>query len=81
MATRSILKKDYDEKNDILYIGFTNDRGNSYADEGPTGIEIMRDMDTDDVTGILVYYPREKQEDRQQKIQSMGYDFRLKEMV
>ena len=81
MATESILKKSYDKKNDILYIGFQNDRGRSYADDGPVGIEIMRDMDTDEITGIMVYYPQQKREDRQKKLDAMGYHFPLAEMV
>lgn len=75
------MKQDYDQKNDILYISFANDRGFSYADEGPAGIEIMRDMDTDEITGIMIYYPKKKQEDRQEKLNILGYDFRLAEMV
>lgn len=80
MVAESIRKR-YDEDNDILYIGFPNERGKSYADEGPLGIEVMRDMDTDEITGIMIYYPKKKQEDRQAKLQKMGYDFKLKDMV
>lgn len=43
----------YDEKYDILYLSFF-DRSRSYGDE-EDGIVIMRDMETDEITGITIY--------------------------
>ena len=51
---KSIIKKmDYDSDNDILYCTF-GDKTNSYGDEDPDNVVVMRDMDTDDITGITV---------------------------
>ena len=77
----SIQKMSYDRINDILYIDFENARSNSYADDGPFGIEIMRDMDTDEVTGLMVYYPRKLMMDRQQKLTDLGYSIQLQSCI
>ena len=72
MVRERIQRINYDANNDILYIKFPNDRGASYASDGPRGLEIMRDMETDELTGIMVYYARTKKEERQQAINSLG---------
>lgn len=66
-------KMTYDEINDILYISFTNDRGNSYAEEEERGIEVMHDSITDDVTGLMIFSPKLRREDRQKKLNSLGF--------
>ena len=76
-----IQKKNYDQNNDILYITFDNAKGTSYADAGPFGIEIMRDWDTEEVTGLMIYYPSRYMNDRQQKLDSMGYHILLNEII
>ena len=43
----------YDSSNDILYCTFGN-KENSYGDEEPDNIVIMRDMEKEDITGITV---------------------------
>jgi hypothetical protein len=43
----------YDQKNDILYYT-RSDEGDSYGDENPDNIVIMRDIESDVVTGITV---------------------------
>ena len=74
MKTQFIEKKiTYDDINDILYVTFANDQGNSYAEEEEQGIEIMHDSITDDVTGLMVFAPRMKLKDRQQKLYNLGY--------
>lgn len=83
MERSCILKVDYDSKNDILYLDFMNTHGNSYADdEAPVGIEIMRDIDTDEVTGLMVYYAMRDMAERQSQIEGMGYrNIRIKELL
>lgn len=71
--TQSKKKMTYDEINDILYITFTNDRGNSYAEEEERGIEVMYDSITDDVTGVMVFSPKTRREDRQSKLDKLGF--------
>lgn len=65
---------DYDSVNDILYVHFANDRGMSYASESPSGFEIMRDMDTDEVTGFMVYYAKSKENERKAQLVNLGYE-------
>ena len=76
-----IQKVTYDKNNDILYVSFENAKGTSYADDGPFGIEIMRDWNTEEVTGLMVYYPRKELQDRQRKLDSLGFELVLSEMI
>ena len=53
MEKRSIRKTNYDRLNDVLYLTLNTSRGRSYADsESPIGIEILRDIETDEITGL-----------------------------
>lgn len=70
-------RQDYDQKNDILYIHFPTDRGNSYGEEVAPGIEEMHDIDTDEVTGLMIFYPERKYQERQQALDALGYDIDL----
>ncbi len=81
LVSELIRKTKYDDLNDILSISFEGDRGMSYSDGGPIGIEIMKDMETDEVTGIIIYYPVKKQRDRQEKLNELGYKFRLSDII
>ena len=72
-----IRKTNYDANNDIIYLTFEKEKGSSYADEGPLGIEIMRDWDTEEMTGLMVYYPKTQIVDRQKKLNELGLNFRL----
>lgn len=42
----------YDEENDVLYVGL-KDRNNSYGDDIDDLI-VLRDMDTDEITGFTI---------------------------
>lgn len=53
---KSIINKinyDYDRENDVLYYTFSSNK-NSYGDEDPDNIVFMRDIDTDELTGITI---------------------------
>lgn len=47
------MKIDYDNRFDTLYV-ILSDNSNSYGDDSMGNIIIMRDMDTDTVTGITI---------------------------
>ena len=81
MAISYIQRTRYDKNNDILYIHFSQSFSKAYADDGPKGIEIMRDIDTDFVVGLIVYYPLRDRIDRQLKLGLLGYDFMLSEYL
>ena len=81
MVCERIQKVTYDKNNDILYVSFENAKGTSYADDGPFGIEIMRDWNTEEVTGLMVYYPRKELHDRQRKLDSLGFELILSDMI
>ena len=50
----SILNKiDYDQKFDVLYYNISNTE-NSYGDEIDDNIVILRDIDTDKITGVTI---------------------------
>ena len=43
----------HDHRNDVLYIGM-GDRSNSYGDEISSGIILLYDMDTEELTGVTI---------------------------
>lgn len=81
LVAERIRKTIYDDGNDILYINFTNYTPYSYADDGPVGIEIMRSMETNEAVGLVIYYPKGKQKDRQEKLKNMGYNFQIRDFI
>lgn len=81
LVCEHIQQYNYDPKNDILRVKFSNDRGYSYGDDGAVGIEIMRDIETDEITGLLIYDPLRQKIDRQQKLKGMGYFIDLDEIL
>lgn len=44
---------DYDERFDVLYIAL-GDRNNSYGDDSENGMVYLKDIDTDELTGITI---------------------------
>ncbi len=48
-----MLMVNHDSENDVLYLGF-GDRSNSYGDEILPGIIVLRDMDTEEMTGLTI---------------------------
>jgi len=52
-------KINYDDKHDVLYI-ILNDMHNTYGDEDDNGIVYMKDGDTDEVKGFIIYYLKNK---------------------
>lgn len=73
-------KVTYDRCNDVLYVSFDGDRGHSYGNGEENGIEEMLDMDTDQVTGLMVFYPLLRQQERQSALDKMGYHLHLNEL-
>ena len=73
-ATKSIHNRDYDSLNDILYISFAS-TANSYGDESIDGIVILKDIDTDEITGLTVFSPSAKAKQRRLQLDSLGFDF------
>ena len=56
---KSGLSGSYDEKNDILYIYYKG-KDCSYGEEDPEGVVTMRSIETDKVTGFLIYDLRKR---------------------
>lgn len=44
---------DYDEKHDVLYVAI-GDKTNSYGDDSEDDVIVMRDFDTDRITGFTI---------------------------
>lgn len=44
----------YDERFDVLYVGI-GDKTNSYGDDSQDDILVMRDFDTDEITGFTIF--------------------------
>ena len=49
-----MLNLDYDKKNDVLYISIGRPKP-SYGEEDVPGIVILKDIITDEITGITVF--------------------------
>ena len=45
---------DYDERYDVLYCNFS-DTSNSDGDEIDSNLILLKDIDTDEVTGVTIY--------------------------
>lgn len=48
---KDMMKLNYDNENDVLYIGL-GDGKNSYGDDSEAGVIYLRDIDTDKLTGL-----------------------------
>lgn len=53
MSQKANLQYDYDTKYDVLYVAL-GDRNNSYGDDSENGIIYLKDIDTDELTGVTV---------------------------
>ena len=49
-----MLKLDYDKEHDVLYIK-VSDNSNSYGAEEENNINVFRDVETDQITGYMVF--------------------------
>lgn len=47
------MKINYDKRFDTLYVAL-GDKSNSYGDDSMGSVIIMRDLDTDEITGITI---------------------------
>lgn len=76
-SMKPIEKSEYDRNTDILYVHFSNDRGDSYGFEEDNGVEIFKDCDTDEITGFQVSHIRNFETERQKQMIEMGLDYNL----
>ena len=49
-----MLSLNYDKKHDVLYISIGAPKP-SYGDEEKSGVVILRDINTDEITGITIF--------------------------
>lgn len=54
-----MLKLNYDEQFDVLYVGVA-DNSNSYGAEQVNNVNIFRDVDSDCITGFVIFKFRHK---------------------
>lgn len=47
------MKVNYDKRYDTLYVAFA-DKSNSYGDDTVDGLIVMRDLTTDEITGLTI---------------------------
>lgn len=79
-SMKQIGRSEYDRDTDILYVHFTNDRGDSYGDEEDNGVEVFKDCWTNEITGFQVYHIRDYERERQEQMHEMGLDYDLKQL-
>ena len=53
MLQKNSIVFDYDKKFDVLYIAL-GDRSNSYGDDSDGNVIYLKDIDTDELTGITI---------------------------
>ena len=53
MLQKNSIVFDYDKKFDVLYIAL-GDRSNSYGDDSDGDVIYLKDIDTDELTGITI---------------------------
>ena len=53
VMSSTLNKIDYDQKFDVLYYNMSNTE-NSYGDEIDDNIVLLRDIDTDKITGVTI---------------------------
>ena len=53
MLQKNSIVFDYDKKFDVLYIAL-GDRSNSYGDDSEGNVIYLKDIDTDELTGITI---------------------------
>lgn len=79
---KSVRRIKYDAHSDILYVSFVPER-RSYGDEYGH-ITLMRDMVTDEITGLIIYSLRQRREevinDLQNVKQKTGFIFNLDDL-
>lgn len=81
MISGYIIKKSkYYPDDDILYVHFVNDRGDSYGAEEDNGVEVFKDCQTNEVTGFQVYHIRNYERERQRQMKEMGLDYDLHQL-
>lgn len=82
MLTKYMIKKtSYDANHDLLYITFTTDRSQSYGEQEEDGIEVMRDMETEEITGLMVFDACDENKIRQKSLQNLGFDINVSNML
>lgn len=53
-CTLGKVQVDYDKRFDVLYVALS-DKKHSYGDDSRPGLVIMRDLDSDQITGFTVF--------------------------
>lgn len=77
-----IQKTDYDAINDILYINFTKPSTDlTYGDEPTDGLVIMRNYETDSITGLIIFYPKRDMQRRESDLKRYGFSIELSKYV
>lgn len=75
----SIQKMTYDKANDVLYVTFSPN-SDSYGDE-TGGVVLLRDMDTDAITGLTIFSPKKLKAAREKDLalvaKNTGFHFDL----
>lgn len=79
---KQIGRVEYDALSDILYVTILPER-RSYGDEYGH-VTLMRDMSTDEITGLIIFSPKRKQEevinDLKRVENETGYIFNLNDL-
>ncbi len=73
-------KIDYDQKFDVLYYNISNTE-NSYGDEIDDNIVLLRDIDTDKITGVTIIGYNQFLVVNTQKIELLSRYINVKEML
>lgn len=77
-----ILRSQYDERNDVLYLHFTASPRRAYGDVDPyENVILLREIETNQIVGVTLLYPKAEQEKREKELSALGYQFDLSRLL
>lgn len=76
-----MTKTKYDAVNDILYIKMTTNPIASYGEEKEDGVVVLRSIENDEITGLMVYYPKRDRTKRESQLSKIGFPMKLQPLI
>ena len=80
MSERSmsaVIKSNYDERSDILYLTLLNNNENTYGDEISENVYLLRDIDSDIIVGVMIFHPYIHTAIKQKSLNRAGLNIQL----
>ena len=76
-SMNTVIKSNYDERSDILYLTFLNNDENTYGDEISENVYLLRDVDSDVIVGVMIFHPYIHTASKQKTLNRAGLNIQL----